>query len=99
MSEQWDGHFGACKEASLPTTRFPSGKTSRGECAETLGKEKPPVKGAASSGKIGRLRVDLCFLQLVGIIHVNRLPLCVEVNRSKSTFAVTVAGSFYPAER
>src|ERR1700678_2818247 len=42
--------------------------------------------------------VDLRLLQLVGIIHVDRLPLGVEINRADSAFAMAVAGGLRPAE-
>src|SRR5579859_4245231 len=43
--------------------------------------------------------VDLRLLQLVGVIHVDCLPLGVEVNRADAAFAVTVAGGLGAAER
>jgi hypothetical protein len=42
--------------------------------------------------------VDLGFLQAVGIVDVDRLPLGVKVDGAETAFAMTVAGGFYAAE-
>src|SRR5215469_6099991 len=42
--------------------------------------------------------VDLCLLQLVGVIDVDRLPLRVEIDRADAALAMPVAGSLHPAE-
>src|SRR5579863_3233740 len=42
--------------------------------------------------------VDLGLLQLVGIIHVDRLPLGIEIDRADAAFAMAVAGCFGAAE-
>jgi hypothetical protein len=42
--------------------------------------------------------IDLGFLELVGIVDVDRLPLGVEVDCANAAFAVAVAGSFRAAE-
>src|SRR5579863_10173568 len=43
--------------------------------------------------------VDLRLLQFVGVIDVNRLPLGVEIDRSKSAFAVSITGGLHPTKR
>src|ERR1039457_3264358 len=42
--------------------------------------------------------IDLRPLQLVGIVHVHRLPLGVEIDGADSAFAVTVACGLHAAE-
>ena len=42
--------------------------------------------------------VDLSFLQRVGIVYVDRLPLSVEIDGADAAFAVAVAGGFGSAE-
>src|SRR5208337_4800009 len=50
-------------------------------------------------GRLFLLRpVDLRLLQLVGVIHVHRLPLGIEVDGADAAFAVTVAGGLGAAE-
>src|SRR5271165_2188982 len=52
-----------------------------------------------SSASFGLFRpINLCALQLVGVIHVDRLPLGIEINRTDTAFTMAIAGGFHAAE-
>src|SRR5450759_3481999 len=69
---------------------------------DTLGmtKLKKSLRTLRLGGRLPYLLhpVDLRLLQLVGVIHVDGLPLRVKVDRADAAFAVSVAGGLGTAE-
>src|ERR1700758_1593472 len=94
------GYAGVTSRARLPTL-LASLANGKGKLPQRTKRdtEETPLWTSVSSVVSGLVfAVDLRFLQFIGVVDIDRLPLGVEVNRADAALAVSVASGFGTAE-